>query len=127
MTAATTHSAPLAKLAERYWRFQCAEFPLTAIMAGETVEGDVLMRDAPADHERRAVWARQALAELDGTMTRAEAQEQTTTMTRRFARRQESWFGPDPRIAWLDPTEPGLVQRAVALVRAAIGDNGPHG
>jgi len=65
MTAATTHSAPLAKLAERYWRFQCAEFPLTAIMAGETVEGDVLMRDAPADHERRAVWARQALAELD--------------------------------------------------------------
>jgi tRNA dimethylallyltransferase len=75
----------------------------------------------------RALGYAQALAELDGTMTREQAQEQTTAMTRRFARRQESWFGPDPRITWLDATDPELVPRAVALVRAAIGDNGSHG
>ena len=75
----------------------------------------------------RALGYAQALAELDGTMTREEAQAQTTAMTRRFARRQESWFTPDPRIAWLDATDPGLVPRAVALVRAAIGDNDRHG
>ena len=75
----------------------------------------------------RALGYAQALAELDGVMTRGEAQEQTTAMTRRFARRQESWFTPDPRIAWLDSTDPDLVPRAVALVRAAIGDNGVHG
>ncbi|GAB3447578.1 tRNA (adenosine(37)-N6)-dimethylallyltransferase MiaA [Phycicoccus ginsengisoli] len=75
----------------------------------------------------RALGYAQALAELDGTMTREQAQEQTTAMTRRFARRQESWFGPDPRITWLDPTDPGLLPRAVALVRAAIRDNGSHG
>jgi tRNA dimethylallyltransferase len=75
----------------------------------------------------RALGYSQALAQLDGTMTQQEAQEQTAAMTRRFARRQESWFRPDPRITWLDPREGDAVQRAVALVRQAIGKNGQHG
>ena len=75
----------------------------------------------------RALGYAQALAQLDGAMTATEAQEQTAAMTRRFARRQESWFRPDPRITWLDPREDGTTTRALALVRAAIGDNGRHG
>ena len=75
----------------------------------------------------RALGYAQALAELDGTMTTAQAQEQTTTMTRRFARRQESWFTPDPRIHWLDSTAPDLLEQALTRVAAAIGDNGAHG
>jgi tRNA dimethylallyltransferase len=75
----------------------------------------------------RALGYAQALAELDGTMTRDQAQEQTTAMTRRFARRQESWFTPDPRITWLDAADPEVVPQALAVVRAAIGDNGSHG
>ena len=75
----------------------------------------------------RALGYAQALAQLDGAMTATEAQEQTAAMTRRFARRQESWFRPDRRIAWLDPREGGTTTRALALVRAAIGDNGRHG
>jgi tRNA dimethylallyltransferase len=75
----------------------------------------------------RALGYAQALAELDGTMTRDEAQEQTAAMTRRFARRQESWFNPDPRITWLDAEAGDLHERALARVRAFIGDNGAHG
>ena len=44
-------------------------------------------------------------------MTREQAQEQTGALTRRFARRQESWFRPDPRITWLDPRGDGSARR----------------
>lgn len=74
----------------------------------------------------RALGYAQALAQLDGTMTRGQAQEQTGALTRRFARRQESWFRPDPRITWLDPRGDGPARRALALVRAAIGENERH-
>lgn len=75
----------------------------------------------------RALGYAQALAELDGRLTTDEAQEETTRLTRRLVRRQESWFNPDPRITWLDARAPDLADRAVALVRAAISDNGAHG
>ena len=75
----------------------------------------------------RALGYAQALAQLDGAMSAREAQQQTIAMTRRFARRQESWFGPDPRIRWLDAAAPGLHEAALATVRAAISDNGGHG
>jgi tRNA dimethylallyltransferase len=75
----------------------------------------------------RALGYAQVLAEIDGTLTTAQAQEQTTALTRRFARRQESWFNPDPRIAWLDALAPDVSEQAVALVRQSIRDNGWHG
>ena len=75
----------------------------------------------------RALGYAQALAELDGTMTTEQAQEATTTLTRRLVRRQESWFNPDPRITWLDALAPDLSARAVAVVEAAISDNGAYG
>lgn len=56
--------AGLADLAERYWAFQCEELPITAIAAGAPSDASQLLREAPADHIRRADWARKALAEL---------------------------------------------------------------
>lgn len=82
----------------------------------------------------RALGYAQALAQLDGLMTEPEAQEQTARLTRRFARRQESWFSADPRVVWLDAMAPGLrqqalstVETAVADAEAAIRDNDRHG
>ena len=74
----------------------------------------------------RALGYAQALAQLDGTLDEEQAKEQTATLTRRFARRQESWFNADPRIHWLDASagaRDGLLARALDVVR----DNGPHG
>jgi tRNA dimethylallyltransferase len=67
----------------------------------------------------KALGYSQALAHLDGTMTPAEAQEATATATRRYARRQESWFRADPRIVWLPHDAKDLVDRALAAVGAA--------
>lgn len=75
----------------------------------------------------RALGYAQALAQLDGELTEAQAREQTAAATRRLARRQESWFRPDPRTTWLDPRQPDLVEMALAAVDGAVRDNGHHG
>ncbi|WP_242606018.1 tRNA (adenosine(37)-N6)-dimethylallyltransferase MiaA [Frankia sp. Cppng1_Ct_nod] len=51
----------------------------------------------------RALGYAQVLAWLDGELESAEsARLATIAATRRFARRQRSWFRRDPRIIWLD-------------------------
>jgi tRNA dimethylallyltransferase len=75
----------------------------------------------------RALGYAQALAQLDGLLTEQAAKDETIALTRRFARRQESWFRPDPRVAWLPADAPDLADQALTVVRAAIGDNGAHG
>jgi tRNA dimethylallyltransferase len=49
---------------------------------------------------RRAIGYAQALAQLNGTTTRAEAIAETQALTRRYARRQVSWFRRYPDVAW---------------------------
>lgn len=71
-----------------------------------------------------AIGYQQALAHLDGRLGETEAIEETVTATRRLVRRQESWFRADPRIDWLDSTDPGHVDQAAALVARAMKDNG---
>ena len=65
----------------------------------------------------RALGYQQVLAFLDGEITEAEAKEQTITGTRRFARRQDSWFRKDPRITWVGWDDPARVTKALAAVR----------
>jgi tRNA dimethylallyltransferase len=57
---------------------------------------------------RRAIGYAQALAELKGELTRPEAIAQTQQLTRRYARRQVSWFKRYPGIHWLDYDDPEL-------------------
>ena len=67
----------------------------------------------------RALGYRQVLAYLDGEISEAEAKEQTITGTRRFARRQDSWFRKDERISWVDHDDPERVERALAVIGQA--------
>ena len=64
----------------------------------------------------RAIGYAQMLAVLDGELTEAEAAEQTVVATRRFARRQETWFRADPRVVWLDAQGEDVVAEALAVV-----------
>ncbi|AAZ54853.1 tRNA isopentenyltransferase [Thermobifida fusca YX] len=64
----------------------------------------------------RALGYAQILRFLAGECTEEEAKEETVRATRRFARRQESWFRRDPRVHWLPYDAPDLVDRAFALV-----------
>jgi tRNA dimethylallyltransferase len=66
----------------------------------------------------RALGYQQMLRYLDGSCTLDEARAETVTATKRFARRQESWFRRDPRIHWLDPgSSDGLLNQALAILR----------
>lgn len=65
----------------------------------------------------RALGYQQVLAELDGSGDMAAAAAETARRTRRFVRRQRSWFRRDRRIHWVDGATPDLVAEVRALVR----------
>lgn len=67
----------------------------------------------------RALGYAQFLPVLDGATTVPEAVAATTRATRRFVRRQRSWFRRDPRRIDLDAGRPDLVARAVEAVDGA--------
>ncbi|WP_249354176.1 tRNA (adenosine(37)-N6)-dimethylallyltransferase MiaA [Microbacterium sp. 2FI] len=52
---------------------------------------------------RRAIGYAQALAQLRGELSEAEAIAETQALTRRYARRQVSWFRRYRDIAWVEP------------------------
>jgi tRNA dimethylallyltransferase len=66
---------------------------------------------------RTAIGYREVAAYLEGTIGLEAAIEATTTATRRFSRRQDSWFRKDPRVVWAAWDDPERVGRAVAAVR----------
>lgn len=72
---------------------------------------------------RRAIGYAQALAELRSELTRDGAIAQTQQLTRRYARRQVSWFKRYPDIHWLDYDDAGLVDAALELVDEASDPN----
>jgi tRNA dimethylallyltransferase len=74
------------------------------------------LREGPT--ASRALGYAQVLAQLDGTLTPAEARERTVSATRRFVRRQRSWFRRDTATTWLDAARPDLVDAALAVITA---------
>ena len=66
----------------------------------------------------RALGYQQVLAMLDGAGTEEQAIAATAVATRRFVRRQRSWFRRDPRIHWLDAADPALAEVASTLAGA---------
>jgi len=63
-----------------------------------------------------AIGYREVAAYLGGDLTLDEARERTVVATRRFARRQDSWFRKDPRVTWVPYDDPQRLERAIAAV-----------
>jgi tRNA dimethylallyltransferase len=68
----------------------------------------------------RALGYAQVLRMLEEEIDEIAARLDTIQATRKFARRQESWFGRDQRIHWLPFDAPDLVDRALVTIRAEI-------
>ncbi|MFD0317670.1 tRNA (adenosine(37)-N6)-dimethylallyltransferase MiaA [Streptomyces flavalbus] len=71
----------------------------------------------------RALGYQQVLAALAGECTLDEARAETIRATKRFARRQDSWFRRDPRVHWLSGAAtdlPELPRRALTLVERPV-------
>lgn len=63
----------------------------------------------------RALGYQQVLDALDAGTDPAAAATPTAQATRRFIRRQRSWFRRDDRIHWLDADRPDLISAALSL------------
>ncbi|MBO3681191.1 tRNA (adenosine(37)-N6)-dimethylallyltransferase MiaA [Streptomyces sp. NEAU-YJ-81] len=71
----------------------------------------------------RALGYQQVLAALAEECTVEEARAETVRATKRFARRQDSWFRRDPRLHWLSGAADRrgeLLSSALALVERAV-------
>jgi tRNA dimethylallyltransferase len=66
----------------------------------------------------RAIGYAQAVAQSRGELTEPQAIEQAAALTRRYARRQVSWFGRYRQTRWLDADDPARVEAAMAVVGA---------
>jgi tRNA dimethylallyltransferase len=62
----------------------------------------------------RAIGYAQALGQLTGTLSQAEAIQETQQITRRYARRQVSWFKRSAHTHWIDSDAPDRVDQALA-------------
>ncbi len=66
----------------------------------------------------RALGYAQVLRMFEGELDDVTARADTIVSTRRFARRQESWFRRDARIHWLPFDAPDLLDQALLAVKA---------
>ncbi len=72
----------------------------------------------------RAIGYAQALAQLDGELTEAQAIGETAALTRRYARRQVGWFRRYRDVHWLDHDDPHRYSAALAnALRAVMGED----
>lgn len=68
----------------------------------------------------RALGYQQVLAALDSGQDMTVAAAETARATRRFVRRQRSWFRRDTRITWLDAAQPDLAGAALTVLSRSL-------
>lgn len=80
----------------------------------ERLQDKGLVADSTAG---RAIGYAQVLQAQRGELTWEDAVERTITGTRRYVRRQRSWFNRDKRITWLDAAGDTTAEALHALRR----------
>lgn len=69
----------------------------------------------------KALGYAQGAAQLRGELAEEAAKIETATATRRFARRQLSWFNRDPKMTWLDVSDESGERTVGELLELALG------
>ena len=85
------------------------------LRTGLLTEAQELMRKGAGRTARQALGYRQVIEAPKGA-TLVEVRDEIVRATKRFARRQESWFRADPRVSWVEATRPGLASRAAGYL-----------
>jgi tRNA dimethylallyltransferase len=80
------------------------------------------LREGPT--ASRALGYAQVLQQFDGALTPAEARDRTVVTTRRFVRRQRSWFRRDAGTTWFDAGRPDLVDGVLDVLAGRVAPQG---
>lgn len=94
------------------------------LRAGLVAEARALETAGMGRTARQALGYRQVLASAPAT-PEAEIRDAIVHATKRYARRQDSWFRADGRIRWFDASPPDLPGRLCAWFRSELGLDGP--
>ncbi len=71
----------------------------------------------------QAIGYRQLAAHLDGKLTLEQALEETIRATRRYAKRQETWFRREKDVCWVDASRREGVERVTErIARTLVGE-----
>ena len=86
--------------------------------AGLLDETRALLAEGLADGvtASRAIGYKQVLRHFEGACSEQEAYDDTIRATRRFVRRQRSWFRRDDRVTWLDAAHPDLAKITAGII-----------
>jgi uncharacterized protein (DUF885 family) len=102
-------SQQVADLAERYWRLECHELPLTAALAGVKLPDAMLFRESADDHARRDRRAGELLADAEQIDAHSlSAQERATlALLKRELSGLRAQYAVDAHLRpWLFPAGP---------------------
>jgi tRNA dimethylallyltransferase len=78
------------------------------------------LREGPT--ASRALGYAQVLQQFDGVLSAEQARERTVVTTRRFVRRQRSWFRRDAATTWFDAAAADLPGRVLDVLAGRAGD-----
>ncbi|QJC21593.1 tRNA (adenosine(37)-N6)-dimethylallyltransferase MiaA [Arcanobacterium buesumense] len=78
------------------------------------------LRESPT--ARKATGYAQAIDVIDEKLSVAQAIENVAFATRRLAKKQRTWFRPDPRITWIDVADGNLDQAVASAVNFVSGE-----
>ena len=114
---------PLILLPPRDWLYRRCDERFTAMVEAGAVEEvrALLARELSPDLPvMRAIGVREIAAWLNGDISREEAIAAGSQATRRYAKRQYTWFAHQPPAGWPrfhEPLEASALDRALALLR----------
>ncbi|MFM1905601.1 MAG: hypothetical protein RIT32_397 [Actinomycetota bacterium] len=88
---------------------------------GFVAEVEALMEQGLAEGvtARKALGYAQIMDALNGEITLVTAKSETIRLTKRYARKQETWFRRDPKMIWLSASQPNLVGEILEMIREA--------
>ncbi|HEX3327283.1 MAG TPA: tRNA (adenosine(37)-N6)-dimethylallyltransferase MiaA [Actinomycetota bacterium] len=97
--------------------FARLEVRVDAMLDGGLIEEARALQGAGIGRSAGQALGYRQILEAPAGRSHDQIRDDILAATKRFARRQESWFRSDPRVVWFEADEPGLVDRLVAFFR----------
>ncbi|MDE2690670.1 MAG: tRNA (adenosine(37)-N6)-dimethylallyltransferase MiaA [Acidobacteriota bacterium] len=110
------------RMLERGWLAEVERLRDTYLPEHARGRGGCSLGELPAF---QAIGYRQLADHLDGNLTLEQALEETVQATRRYAKRQETWFRKESQVWWIDAAATGDPERARRRIVEALIDDRP--